>query len=206
MTKTGMFLLSALLAAGGIAQSTAAADGEALYAPCAACHGADGVGNSALSAPALAGQDPVYLKRQLANFRSGVRGADDRDETGRQMQAMAMTLADAGDLEAVVTYIGTFRVPANSTAIEHDKRNGEVQYNAACGACHGPAAQGNPALNAPNLAILDEDYLRRQFRYFAEGIRGSHPEDKYGRQMQMMSGMLSTEEDLNDVIGFILSR
>lgn len=206
MTKTGMLVLLALVVTGGGARLAAAADGAALYAPCSACHGADGSGNNALDAPALAGQDPAYLRRQIANFRNGVRGTDERDTTGRQMQAMAMTLADPADLDAVLAHIGTFRVPANAAAVEHNKRNGEVQYNAACGACHGPAAQGNPALNAPNLAILDETYLRRQFRYFAEGVRGSHPDDKYGRQMQMMSGMLSTEEDLDDVIGFILSR
>ena len=84
--------------------------------------------------------------------------------------------------------------------------NGEVQYNAACGACHGSKAQGNPGLNAPNLAILDAAYLRRQYRGFAEGVRGGHPEDKYGRQMQMMATMLATEKDLDDVIGFILAQ
>ena len=206
MSDMRILVLFLALAVGAGAQSAGAADARALYAPCAACHGTDGLGNSALDAPALAGQDPAYLKRQISNFRGGLRGADDRDPAGRQMQAMAMTLAEPADLAAVVAYIGTFRVPVSTTAIEHDKRNGEVQYNAACGACHGPAAQGNPALNAPNLAILDEAYLRRQYRYFAEGIRGSHPHDKYGRQMQMMSSMLSTDKDLHDVIGFILSR
>ncbi|HET9025867.1 MAG TPA: c-type cytochrome, partial [Burkholderiaceae bacterium] len=37
------------------------AAGQALYAVCAACHGAEGEGNPAMNAPKLAGQGPWYL-------------------------------------------------------------------------------------------------------------------------------------------------
>jgi cytochrome c oxidase subunit 2 len=170
-----------------------------------ACHGADGSGNSALNAPALAGQDAGYLARQIQNFQAGVRGADSRDVLGRQMQGMAATLGTPEAIADVAAYMASMPAPETATA-EHDVRNGEVQYNAACGACHGPTAGGNPALNSPNLAILDNAYLRRQYQNFADGIRGAHPDDKYGRQMQMMATMLSTEKDLDDVIGFILAQ
>ena len=65
MNKPQMIILGfvfALLLAG----SAFAADsgrGEALYATCVACHGADGAGNAALNSPALAGQDAAYLER-----------------------------------------------------------------------------------------------------------------------------------------------
>jgi cytochrome c553 len=180
--------------------------GKDLYASCAACHGADGAGNPALNAPALAGQDASYLARQIRNFQASVRGADPRDTLGKQMQGMATTLGTPEAIADVAAYIASLPAADSNEAAAHDVRNGEVQYNAACGACHGPTAGGNTALHAPNLAILDSAYLRRQYQNFADGIRGAHPDDKYGRQMQMMATMLSTEKDLDDVIGFILAQ
>ncbi len=40
-----------------------AATGKALYAVCAACHGAQGEGNQALNSPKLSGQEEWYLIR-----------------------------------------------------------------------------------------------------------------------------------------------
>ena len=46
-----------------------ATKGKAAYAVCAACHGANGMGNKALNAPRIAGQEPWYLERQLNNYK-----------------------------------------------------------------------------------------------------------------------------------------
>ncbi|WOJ91930.1 c-type cytochrome [Congregibacter variabilis] len=180
--------------------------GKVLYGTCGACHGIDAAGIDAMNGPALAGQDSAYLIRQLQHFKSGVRGEDPRDALGKQMQGMAATLADDAAVENVVAYITSLPMPASSQTIEHDQRNGEVQYNASCGACHGPGGKGNASMNAPRLAGLGQTYLRRQYNNFALGIRGSHPDDRYGRQMQMMATMLSTDKDLDDVIGYLLSQ
>ncbi len=52
--------------------------GSRLYAKeCAACHGADGFGIGDESAPQLAGQHSIYLKRQIDAFRSRERLHDD---------------------------------------------------------------------------------------------------------------------------------
>ena len=179
--------------------------GKALYATCSACHGAEGAGNAALNSPALAGQKAGYLERQLMHFKDGIRGADPGDTLGMQMRGMAATLADEAAVTNVVAYIGSLP-PAQGVAVEYDKRNGENQYNAACGACHGGKAEGNSALNAPRLAGLDAAYLRRQYQNFAAGIRGSHPDDRYGRQMKMMASVLTSEKDIDDVMGYILSQ
>ena len=48
-----------------------ATKGKAAYAVCAACHGANGMGNKALNAPRIAGQEPWYLERQLKNYKEG---------------------------------------------------------------------------------------------------------------------------------------
>ena len=205
MKKTTL-LFSLGLAALTASFSSQAQEAPAAYGTCVACHGANGEGNVALNAPALAGQDAAYLTRQIEHFKGGVRGSDARDTIGRQMQAMAALLATPEAVSEVSAYLSALPARTNAAAGEHDVRNGEVQYNANCGACHGPTAAGNASLNAPNLAILDEAYLRRQMGHFKEGVRGGHPDDKYGRQMAMMASMLSTDKDLNDVIGFILAQ
>jgi cytochrome c oxidase subunit 2 len=180
-----------------------AAPGESEYAACIACHGAKGEGNPALNSPALAGQDAAYLERQLLNFRNGQRGADPKDTFGAQMGPMTATLASEKAVTDVAAYIAAMPALPSGEEPVGDLRNGENQYNGACGACHGSRAQGNTALNAPRLAGLDSTYLKRQYRNYGAGVRGAHPEDRLGRQMAMMANMLSTEKDLDDVIAFI---
>ena len=55
------------------------AKGKALYATCASCHGANGEGNQALNAPAIAGQMEWYRPRQVMNWKNGVRGTQAKD-------------------------------------------------------------------------------------------------------------------------------
>jgi len=84
-----------------------AAAGQASYATCTACHGADGKGNEALKAPPIAGQYDWYLVSQLKKFRAGIRGTHPNDITGAQMRPMALTLADDQAVKNVVAHIGT---------------------------------------------------------------------------------------------------
>ena len=82
---------------------------------------------------------------------------------------------------------------------------GKKLYISNCAACHGGKGEGNTQLNAPSLKTTDAQYLKRQLQNFAAGIRGSHKEDKYGRQMAMMAKTLPNEQVVDDVIAFILS-
>src|SRR3990172_10193222 len=68
--------------------------GKPLYTVCAACHGAQAEGNTALNAPKLSGQGGWDLARQLKNFKDGARGTDEKDVYGKQMAPMAATLAN----------------------------------------------------------------------------------------------------------------
>jgi cytochrome c553 len=199
-----MFLLPLLLAH-GTTTVLAGSPGEAEYAVCVACHGASGEGDAALNAPALAGQDADYLVRQLMHFKNGLRGADAADVYGAQMRGMAATLDSEEAVIAVANYLAALPAVVSSEVPEANLRNGENQYNGACGACHGGKAQGNPALNAPRLAGLDAAYLKRQYKNYGAGIRGAHPDDRYGKQMAMMANMLGSEQDLDDVIAFIIA-
>jgi len=180
-----------------------AQDGKALFATCAACHGADATGNPATGAPALAGQDAKYLERQLANFRSGLRGADPRDTYGQQMRAASAVLPGAAAITAVSSHLSKLRANVLKPSPKADLRNGNNLYHGKCGACHGGRAEGNAALGAPRLSGLDADYIRRQIGDFKSGLRGSDPNDRYGRQMRLMAATLASDRDLDDVIAYM---
>jgi cytochrome c553 len=180
-----------------------AADGAKLFAPCVACHGSKGEGNPALNAPAIGGQDAAYIERQLRNYRTDRRGAHKTDTIGAQMRALATTLADDAAVVSVARYISTLPKSAVAKPAAGDLHKGNNLYQGKCGSCHGTRAEGNAALNAPRLAGLDAAYIKRQFAYFRDGVRGTNPKDIPGRQMAMMSKTLPTERELDDVIAFI---
>lgn len=196
MHRPLLLLCSALLAL--CAQAN---DGQALYQPCAACHGSQAQGNPALNAPALAGQSTGYLARQLKHFKEGIRGVED-DSLGQQMRPMAALLADDAAIGAVSDYLaGLPRQPQTAT-VQGNAEVGYKQYNMKCGACHGPKAEGNASLQAPALAGLDDAYLARQYRNFQQGLRGANSADRFGRQMKMMATTLSDQE-LQDLLAYL---
>lgn len=175
-------------------------------AACGACHGARGEGNPALGAPALAGQQAAYLERQLQHFRTGLRGSAKGDARGAQMRAAITAVASDAEFKALAAHYAALPATTPARKSSGDLRNGQTRYLGNCGACHGAKAEGNAALNAPRLAGLDADYLRRQYQAFQASTRGADPKDRPGRQMQLMSGTLPTVKDLDDVIAFIQAQ
>ena len=81
--------------------------GQALYAPCAACHGPDAAGIQQLNGAPLRASSDWYLQRQMHNFRSGIRGANPLDTSGALMRPMSMTLPDEQAILDVIAYITT---------------------------------------------------------------------------------------------------
>lgn len=81
--------------------------GAAHYTSCGACHGSEAQGNYALQAPRLAGQDDWYMKRQLENFRKGVRGTHEQDNYGHQMVLMARSLQNEQSIDDLLAYLGS---------------------------------------------------------------------------------------------------
>ena len=178
---------------------------EAHYATCITCHGANGEGNPAMKAPALAGMSANYLERQIRNFRDGKRGADPSDTWGGQMRAMSAVIGSDENVKAVSTYLAGLPKTPNTTTIEGDIGAGEKLYHGNCGACHGPNGQGNEAFNAPSLTNQDGEYLLRQMQNFVSGSRGAHPDDTYGAQMAMMAKVVNDEQKFKDVISYLQS-
>lgn len=166
--------------------------GQMAYATCGGCHGAQGEGNPALNAPALAGQDAAYTARQLNNYKTGVRGADPEDAFGAQMRGMSNVLPDEATVLAVSEYIaGLERAPAAGS--EADLSAGQALY-ATCVACHGQKGEGNVVMNGPALAGLDAPYLERQLAHYREGRRGAHAQDPWGASMVPLAKQLDAEQ------------
>ena len=205
--KAGHGLQRLLCAMAVLATAPAGAEsGKEVFArTCAACHGPGALGNPALGAPALAGQSAPYIERQLNDFRSGLRGANPKDTFGGQMRAASAVLVDGKAVAAVAAYLASLPPAVVKPSGGANLRNGNNFYQGKCGACHGGRAEGIAAMSTPRLSSLDAAYLTRQFHDFQQGIRGSDPKDRYGRQMAMMAATLPKDSDLADVIGFIHS-
>jgi cytochrome c553 len=84
-----------------------AARGQALYAPCTACHGPDAAGIQAVDGAPLRASSDWYLLKQLHNYRAGIRGTNPADPAGMRMRPMSMVLPDEQALRDVVAYITT---------------------------------------------------------------------------------------------------
>jgi len=94
--------------AAGTAAKADLTNGRNYYnAICSACHNSNGLGTAALGAPRLAGIDPDYLLRQLAAYRSGMRGAQAGDTAGAAMRRMATALPNAVTDRDVIAFIAT---------------------------------------------------------------------------------------------------
>lgn len=181
------------------------ARGASLYATCATCHGAAAGGNKALGAPRLSHLRPVYVVAQLEKFRAGVRGGEGATPAARQMAPMAASLPDEQALQDVAAYIDSLDSDPAPATVQGDAALGGDYYNQFCGACHGRGAAGNVALNSPALAGSDDWYLLGQLQAFRSGERGTHPQDRTGRQMRAMAAVLPSEQALADVVAFIRS-
>ncbi len=175
-----------------------AAAGQATYALCSTCHGAQGEGNPQLNAPKLAGQAGWYLARQLQNFKLGVR---DKEQFAQQMDAFAATLDDAA-IKNVVAYINSLPDAHPQATVSGNPAKGREHYET-CAYCHGGGGQGVWSTNAPRLSHMSDWYMKRQLQNFQQGMRGSHPQDFSGAQMAAMAKTLADDQAINDVLKHI---
>jgi len=186
------------------AQRGSPARGRALYATCAGCHGQQGEGNVALNSPKLSGMEAWSLEKQLHKFKKGVRGFHENDAFGKQMVAFAATLTTDMAIKDVAAYINTLTDSPVPTTVTGNINNGRRLY-VSCGACHGADGKGNWATGAPRLTGINDWYLQRQLSNFRAGVRGTHPDDGLGKQMAIVSDMLTSEQAINDVVAYINS-
>lgn len=96
MKRSLLTLLLVTLGASANAEQNNATTGRDLAAPCAICHGTNGVNAGGL--PNLAGQPAGYIARQLRDFRDGKRPATimhqiSKGYTEPQIEALAAYFA-----------------------------------------------------------------------------------------------------------------
>ena len=181
--------------------SDVVADDAVYESVCASCHGSDASGNTALGAPALAGQLSQYTSRQLQHYAEGLRQGD---AYAAQMNAVVQQL-DSSQMASLGQYLGMLDASEVNTTSRGSTKQGNTLYQSYCGSCHGVDGRGNAMLNAPNLRILDAAYLKRQYRLFVEGKRGVDKADKFGRQMSFMAKAMPEAEQIDAVVAYLHS-
>ena len=142
------------------------------------------------------------MRKQLRNYKEGVRGVHEDDVYGRQMAPMAATLVNDAAIENVIAHIQTFPDNPAPPTIEGDVERGRYTYRY-CAYCHGVNGEGLQPMNAPRMAGMTDWYLQRQLVKFRDGIRGQHPQDYYGKQMSFMGRTLNNDQMIDDVIAYI---
>jgi cytochrome c553 len=80
---------------------TGGADGKALFAKCAGCHGADGKTAALGKSAVIAGQPAADLEKKIAEYKAGTRNVAGM---GALMKGQVASMSDA-DIKAVATYI-----------------------------------------------------------------------------------------------------
>ena len=177
--------------------------GKQLYASCVACHGAAAEGNAMVHAPKLTGQGKWYLQHQLANFKQGIRGSNEKDVNGKVMAAMSMTLSDKAAIANVSAYINSLPDKAAQATVKGNAKKGKLLFDSTCSVCHGAAGQGVKLMHAPRLKGMNDWYLITQLNNFKQGYRGAHAKDNFGPQMVQMASILTAEQAVQDIVAYI---
>jgi cytochrome c553 len=175
--------------------------GKALFTTCAGCHGNSAAGRPKLFAPALTGQSPAYLIRQLRLFRGGTRGLV-ADRHGFQMQGRAGALPGDRGIRDVVSYIGTLPSIQPTAAKPGSSGFGAALYQP-CAACHGVSGEGNAEIGAPRLTGLSRNYMVTQLQNFRTGLRGNDPNDTVAASMAAAAKQLPNNAAVASVAAII---
>ena len=176
--------------------------GAELFETCQPCHGADGGGDPAIAAPAIAGLPQWYIEAQLQAFQAGWRGKHHEDLPGLRMRPMAVSLNHEGDIPSVAEYVASLSAPYPASTLHGNAGAGAVQYEQVCVACHGADGRGNELLRAPPIVQLHDWYLVQELQNFKIGARGAHPADTWGTTMRANSILLS-DQTMADVIAYV---
>jgi cytochrome c553 len=184
LRRAGAWCLAATLWAPGLALADAAQLAEA---GCSSCHGPKGVSATATT-PSLAGQQPVYVVKQLEEAGSGKRKSE-------EMQA-CVSAAKAGDPAALGAYFAALPLPSGRSQNAALAATGKKLFEegnigsgvSACVSCHEAGALGSE--KHPRLAGQNAEYITKQIRSFKAGARAN---DK-GRQMRNVAVKLSDDE------------
>jgi cytochrome c553 len=140
---------------------------------CASCHGADATGSADPVTPSLAGQQALYLIKQMADFAEG-----DRINPEMHRLVALKDLSSPQALRDVSSYLNA--LPGNAhpeTGDGKDLAAGRRYYDGLCAFCHGKGGEGNEQHATPALQRQHYSYLLMQSRRLAAGHRYSVPSE-----------------------------
>lgn len=138
---------------------------------CASCHGRNAHGSADPVTPSLAGQQTLYLIKQMVDFAEGDRSAPEMHRT-----IALKELSTPPAIRAVASYLSG--LPANPRPETGDGKNlagGKRYYEGLCAFCHGQRGEGNEQHATPSLQGQHYSYLLMQSRRLAVGHRYSVP-------------------------------
>lgn len=205
-TSVGLLVaLSATLAACQVPapDKNSLAYSKELYDSCVQCHGENGEGNQAVGAPAIAGLERWYTKRQLRNFQKNYRGFHPEDLAGKRMQSMSRSMDTDEKIDIVAAYVASLPPTNPEPTLEGGNPQTGKIYFATCVQCHGANGKGVLDEFGPPLVGASDWYLLTQLQNFKGGLRGTHPGDVTGAKMRPFSMTLPTEQAMKDVIAYI---
>ena len=165
-----VLMLASMMMMSGVLASDSERATIIIKEKCSLCHGEKGEASSSIY-PRLAGQHALYLKKQLRNFRDGVRKSD-------TMAEMSKGLTD-GEINALAVYFSSqsnlsHRVSTRKKALQavgfyiYHKGNKYTKIPA-CASCHGEGGEGSE--NLPRLAGQHKSYVISQLEAFHERVR-----------------------------------
>ena len=151
--------------------------GEVLYQKsCAGCHRKNARGSDESAVPALAGQHPSYLIKQMAAFIEF-----EREDSGLHRVLAQAELSRPQSLADLGAYIGALPLDQDAR-IAHGSSDakaiveGERLYGENCSVCHFPTAAGDAEHFMPSLRGQNYSYLLMQLRRLAHGHRFDTPD------------------------------
>ena len=101
------------------------------------------------------------------------------------------------------TWAASYPTYAETKAVAAGDASAGAASYAVCAACHGQQGEGLQALNAPKIAGQEAWYMARQLRNYQGGLRGTHDDDIFGKQMAPMAATLTSDAAINNVIAHI---
>jgi cytochrome c553 len=156
-----------------LARSGDAAHGKKLHEDCSGCHGENG-NVDVPDVPNLGGQDPLYLFKQLQDYKAELRASPIMGEA-----AKALSEKDMADLAAFYASQKPARTaavppPSDAAADRLVSRGDGARLIVACEACHGPGGAGNPGFyGMPSLRSQKFDDLSLELTNFRSGDRAN---------------------------------
>ena len=180
----GLFVVTGTSQAAGDAEA-----GKEKAQACFSCHGVNGNSVNPIW-PKLAGQNPGYIAKQLADFKAG----KDRNDPLMMGQVMALSPQDMANLGAFFAK----QKPSPGSADPTEVAIGEKIYRggnsatgvSACIACHGPTGAGNPAAKYPMVSGQHAAYTEKTLKDFRSGTRKNDP----GKMMQNIAARMTDAE------------